>query len=101
MLSTSSSSKSSPPQRAQFADTICSCESEFRSCYLNDQFDHYAESVLANWNTWCNDYVTFVPTTPVLSNPTTTVPTIVGGVLEPFCSEFRTSCDAWSMTEAD
>lgn len=57
--------------------------------------------MLATWHDWCSDYITFVPTTPILDNPPTTAPTIVGGVLEPLCSDLRTSCAAWSEAEAN
>ena len=78
----------------------CSCESQFRLCYLNDQADIQAQSVLSNWHGWCDTYVTFTPTTPVLSNPSTTVPT-GGGTQAPYCSNVLTSCAALSSQERD
>ena len=74
-----------------------SCESELRLCYLNDQFDYYASGLLSDWHGWCSGYITFTPTTPVLSTPTTTVP--IPGT-NAFCEDYTTSCAVWSAAES-
>lgn len=71
-----------------------------RLCHQNDQFDYYAETLMQTWHTQCDTYITFTPTTPVLSNPTTTRPTLVAGTIQPFCTNFLTSCASWSLAEA-
>lgn len=80
--------------------TKSSCESEFRLCYQNDRFDYYPQSIVKNWHEQCDSYITFSPTTPALSNPTTTRPTIVGGTLQAICTDFLTSCAILSSAEA-
>jgi len=75
----------------------CSCGSEYRLCYLNDQYDYYYTSVLDDWNEWCDDYVTYTPTTPALSNPPTTVPTLGPAV----CTNYSSSCSILSNFESD
>ncbi|OAP61259.1 hypothetical protein AYL99_03460 [Fonsecaea erecta] len=75
---------------------IVDCESELRLCYLNDQFDYYATDLLSDWHSWCDKRITYTPTTPVLSTPTTTVPTDVNG----FCGDYTTSCAVWAAAES-
>ncbi|KAI1615434.1 hypothetical protein EDD36DRAFT_189067 [Exophiala viscosa] len=78
-------------------DDIVDCGSEYRLCYLNDQYDYYYTSVLDDWNERCDDYVTYTPTTPVLSNPTTTVPTYQPAA----CTDYSSSCSILTNFESD
>lgn len=71
-----------------------------RLCYQGEQYDSEASSLLSNWHSWCDSYITYTPTTPILSHATTTYPTLVGGDVNPLCTEYTTSCAVWSASEA-
>ncbi|KPI40511.1 uncharacterized protein AB675_7640 [Cyphellophora attinorum] len=71
-----------------------------RLCYLNERFDPEASSLLSNWHDWCDGYITYTPTSPILSHVTTTYPTFVGSDGDPLCKDFTTSCAIWSASEA-
>ena len=48
-----------------------SCESQLRLCFLGDDLDSTLEDGLMSWHALCDDFVTFKPTTPALSQLTT------------------------------
>lgn len=54
-------------------NSIFGCESEQRLCFFNQNFDSSAQEVVANWHSDCDTYITFSPTTPVLSTLSRTI----------------------------
>jgi hypothetical protein len=73
---------------------ICSCESEYRLCLDSYEEDNAMQEVLANWHSGCDEFITFTPTTPVLSTPTFTIG-------NPTCSIIASVCTfAGSITRA-
>jgi hypothetical protein len=64
----------SPCARYGMIDGEFSCESEYRQCLDSYEEDNEAQQVLANWHSECDKFITFTPTTPVLSTLTSTIP---------------------------
>ena len=62
-----------------------SCESEYRQCLDSYEEDGEIQQVLANWHSECDTFVTFAPTTPVLSTPTFTIG-------NPICTNIESIC---------
>src|SRR5271154_2009429 len=63
----------SPCARCGMIDGESSCESEYRQCLDSYEEDNEAQQVLANWHSECDTFISFTPTTPVLSTPTSTI----------------------------
>jgi hypothetical protein len=66
--------------------TSRSCESEWRLCLENDDFDGDAQEDVSLWNSACDAQITFSPTTPVLSTVTATYD-------DQYCTTAAAACD--------
>jgi hypothetical protein len=66
-------------------NSIFGCENEDRLCFFNQDLDSSAQEFLANWHSDCDAFITFSPTTPVLSTLSVTAN-------PDFCTSLFSSC---------
>lgn len=77
-----------PARHGPFADSeLSSCESEYRLCLGNNDFDGEEQELLSIWNSACDNVVTFTPTTPALSTLTATYD-------DQYCTTAYSACEA-------
>lgn len=78
---------------------LYSCESEARLCYESDTYDASISSYLANWHSVCDSYITFTPTSPVLSTLTTTF-VLAATSNQAYCNGIaQDACQSFSVSE--
>ncbi|KAN0110870.1 hypothetical protein V8E51_007257 [Hyaloscypha variabilis] len=70
----------------QLLSSIFDCESEYRICLDSHEEDNAMQQVLANWHSGCDKFITFSPTTPVLSTPTFTIGNPACSAIESICT---------------
>ncbi|KAH8898272.1 hypothetical protein GQ53DRAFT_415420 [Thozetella sp. PMI_491] len=52
------------------SDRPRSCENQLRACFASDELDNEMEEASSLWLSLCKTYITYTPTTPVLSEVT-------------------------------
>jgi hypothetical protein len=69
------------------ADKRPSCQNELRQCFQGNEADNIFQSALFSWSQDCIGYITYSPTTPVLTTLATDIPAFCGTQVEAACNE--------------